>query len=176
VEYFDENYLHSLSIRYSYDTLKPLLLFALINKSEIVKFIQEKINLKSLHNGSIDKPSLLGSAQAKYGDRRVIKYAVGYYLTILQHFNIVDPNSKKYEWLNKKFETPDYLIKEMILLYGAYNNLQEINVQDLVNAIEFTYINMSKIEDVLREFNSKDWTYQKRLNNNKLIITTKIKV
>ena len=174
LEYFDENYLHSLSLKYSYDTLKPLLLFTLINKSEIVKFIQEKINLKFLHNGSIDKPSLLSSAQAKYGDRRVIKYAVGYYLTILQHFNIVDSNSKKYGWLNKKFETPDYLIKEMILLYSNYNKLQEINVQDLINAIEFTYIDMSKIEDVLREFNSEDWIYQKRLDHNKIIILNKL--
>jgi len=175
-EYLDENYLHNLAIKYSFDTLSPLLLFALINNCEIAKFLQEKINLKFLHNGSVDRKSLLESAQAKYGDRRVIKYAVGYYITILQYFKVLDPNSKTYDWLNKKFQIPNYLLKEIIILYSAYNNLQEINVQDLSHAVPLTYLDISKIEDVLREYNSEDWTYQKRLDSNKVIITKKISI
>lgn len=175
-EYLDENYLHNLAIKYSFDTLSPLLLFALINNCEIAKFLQEKINLKFLHNGSIDRKSLLESAQVKYGDRRVIKYAVGYYITILQYFKVLDPKSKTYNWLNKKFEIPNYLLKEIIILYSIYNNLQEINVQTLSHAVPLTYIDLSKIEDVLREFNSEDWIYQKRLDSNKVIVTKKVKI
>lgn len=175
-EFFDKNYLYELSLKYSFDTMSPLLLFVLLCRCDIAKFLQEKINLKFLHNGSIDRQSLLTSARSKYGDRRIIKYAVGYYLKILQHFNILDPNNKSYVWLNKKINCPNYLIKEMILIYGAYLNLKEINVQDIINSIPFTYIITSRIEDVLREYNSSEWAYQKRLNANKIIIKKKIDV
>jgi hypothetical protein len=175
-EYLDENYLHNLAVKYSFDTLSPLLLFALINNCEIAKFLQEKINLKFLHNGSVDRKSLLESAQAKYGDRRVIKYAVGYYITILQYFNVLDPKSKNYDWLNKKFEIPNYLLKEIILLYGSYNNMYELDTQEINNEISLTYIDLSDIENVFREYNSEYWKYQKRLNKNMIILNKFVKV
>ncbi|MBU0460859.1 MAG: hypothetical protein KJ771_08710 [Nanoarchaeota archaeon] len=173
-EFFDKNHLYWLSIKYSFDTIKPLLLFILLCRCDIAKFIQEKINLKYLHNGHLDRQALYISAMQKYGDRRVVKYAVGYYLRILQDFDILDPNKKGYVWLNKKVDCPSYLLKEMVLLYGAYLNLKEINVQTMINSTPFTYITTSGIEDVLREYNSSEWAYQKRLNATKIIIKRNI--
>lgn len=175
-EFFDKNYLYELSIKYSFDTIKPLLLFVLLCRCDVARFIQGKINLKYLHNGNIARQELYISTVQKYGDRRVVKYAVGYYLKILQDFNILNSNNKEYMWLNKKLDCPGYLLKDMVLLYGAYLNLKEINTQEMVNSIPFTYIITSEIENVFREYNSIDWAYQKRLNANKIIIKNKINV
>lgn len=176
MEFFDNNYLHDISIKYSFDSIKPILLFTLICRSDIARFIQDKINLKYLHNGHIDRLALYQSTMQKYGDRRVVKYAVGYYLTILEYFDIISINGNKYEWKIKKQNCTNYLIKEMILLYSAFTKKQEINVQDLINDTSFTYVDLSQIEDVLREFNADSWNYQKRIDSNKLIITKKIVV
>ena len=78
--------------------------------------------------------------------------------------------------VNKKLDCPGYLLKDMVLLYGAYLNLKEINTQEMVNSIPFTYITTSEIENVFREYNSTDWAYQKRLNANRIIIKNKIDV
>jgi hypothetical protein len=174
-EFFDENELYDFSLKYSFDTLKPLLLFVLLCKCEIAKFIQEKINLRYLHNGHLNRQALYISTMQKYGDRRVVKYAVGYYLRILQDFDILDHKKKEYVWLNKKLEIPNYLLKEIIVLYSRYNKLQEINVPDLIHSIPLTYIDTLKMEDVLREYNSEEWSYQKRLGSNKIIIYKKLK-
>ena len=84
VEYFSDNYLQNLSVDYSYETIKPILLFALICKSEIARSIQEKINLRYLHCPKLDRDALLNAAIEKFGDRIVVIRAVSNYLSILE--------------------------------------------------------------------------------------------
>ena len=45
IEYFSQNYLRELTVQYSFESTKPVLLFSLVCESEIARFIQEKINL-----------------------------------------------------------------------------------------------------------------------------------
>lgn len=176
VEYFNENYLYDLSLRYSFDSIKPILLFVLICKSDVVQFIQDKINLKYMHNGNVDRAVILQTTKSKYGDRRVVKYAVGYYLTILEHFGLLKKEDKEYVWKNKKMGCTSDILKEIILLYAAITHNREINLMDFVNNVSLTYIDLTNIEDVIREFNSGPWAYQKRLDNSKIIIKEKVKI
>jgi hypothetical protein len=169
-EYFDANYLHELAIKYSFESIKPILLFVLLCKCDIAQHLQEKINLKYLHNGFIDRPELLASARQRYGDRRIVQYAVGYYLTILEHFGIIELTNNKVKWIKKKLDGATYLIKDMILLYAEHESKKEISVQELNNEIAFTYVDLTLLDDVLKEFNSHSWQYQKRLDGNKIII------
>lgn len=170
IEYFDNNYLHQLALKYSYSSMKPILLFILIMESEIVQFLQKKINLKFLHNSHIDRKSLLESARERYGDRRVVKYAVGYYLTILSHFGIIKNKGQEYIWETKKFIVGPEILKDIILLYNEITASNEINVIDLRESTALTYIDLSNLENTLRDYNSVYWTYQKRLDANKIIV------
>lgn len=176
VEYFDTNYLHDISVKYTFDSIKPVLLFTLLSRSDVAQFIQEKINLKYLHTDGLDRRALYFSTVEKYGDRRIVKYVVGYYLKILEHFDIIVNSKDNYNWKSKKMVCPSYIIKDMILLYGAFNGKQEINTQGLKNETPFTYIDLSNLEDTLREFNGEYWRYQKRPDSNRVIITNKITV
>ncbi len=171
VEYFSSNYLHTLSIEYSYETIKPILLFTLICKSGIVKSIQEKINLRYLHCPKVDIDALLNAAIQKFGDRIVITRAVRNYLSILENFGVIKSlDNDEFEIQNTKSNCPTYVIKDMILLYGLYNCKIEIHLDELLSDVSFTYVNLIEIEDVLREFNSKDWSYQKRIDSSILYI------
>ena len=169
-EYFDNNYLHDLAIKYSFEAIKPILLFVLLCKCDIARFLQNKINLKYIHNGFIDRQELLESARKKYGDRRIVQYAVGYYLTILQHFGIIKFTDNEIMWSKKKLQSASYLVKDMILLYAEHLGKKEISVQELNNEVAFTYVDLTHLDDVLKEFNSHNWQYQKRLDGNKIII------
>lgn len=171
VELFDNNYLHDISVEYTFESIKPLLLFTLLCRSDVAQFIQEKINLKYLHNGSVDRQALYFSTVEKYGDRRIVRYVVGYYLKILENFGILKRSRNKYTWVIKKMNCPSYILKDMLLLYGAFTGRREVNTQDLKNDASFSYIDLSNLEDVLREFNSKYWQYQKRADTNRIIIT-----
>lgn len=173
IVYFKKNYLHDLAVKYSFDSIKPILLFTLICRCDVARYIQGKINLKYLHKGNLDRHDLYISTMQKYGDRRVVKYAVGYYLTILKYFDIINVSGNKYEWKSKKINCTNYMIRDMILIYGAFTKKQEINVQDIINDTAFIYVDLSQIEDVLREFNAESWNYQKRLDNNRIIINSK---
>ena len=174
IEYFDSNYLHDISIKYTFDSIKPLLLFTLLCRCDVARFIQEKINLKYLHTDSLDRKALYFSTMQKYGDRRIVKYAVGYYLKILEHFGIIRISKNNYIWKSKKLNCPNYIIRDIILLDAAFSKKQEINSQDFKNDTSFTYIDLSNLEDILREFNAESWRYQKRTDSNRIIITNKV--
>lgn len=175
-ELFDNNYLHDISVEYTFDSIKPLLLLTLLCRSDVARFIQEKINLKYMHNGDLDRQALYFSTVEKYGDRRIVRYVVGYYLKILEHFGILEGSKNTYQWLVKKMICPSYVVRDMVLLYGAFSGKQEINTQDLKNETPFTYVDLSNLEDVLREFNGECWRYQKMADSNRIIIMQKITI
>ena len=171
-EYIKENVLHDLALKYSFETMKPLLLFVLLLKCDIAKFIQKKINLM-FSNGKVDSLVLLSDARKNYGDRRIIRYAVSYYLTILGHFEVLKKVKSSYTWRDRKLSCPNYLLREMILLYAKESSTSEIELAKLKDDVVFSLFDLSDLEDVLREYNSKDWVYQKRLDCAKIIVKKK---
>ena len=62
----------------------------------------------------------------------------------------------------------------MILLYSHFTGKREINVNDILNEISLTYVDLSQIEDTLREFNSVDWSYQKTVDSKRILIKASI--
>ena len=170
IEYFSGNYLHELSVKYSFESIKPILLFTLICQSEIARFVQEKINLWYLNSDKIDRQALLRSAIEKYGDRIVVKRAVHSYLKVLENFSVIKDDT----WEHKKETCTTYTLRSIILLYSSLTRKKEIDIQDIFNEISLTYVDLSQIEDTLRGFNSSDWSYQKRIDSKKIIVKAEI--
>lgn len=162
--------LHRLSIRYSYESVKPILLFTLLLNCEVARLIQEKVNLMFGNNGEVKSTVILDAVKKQLGDRTIIRYAVSYYLTILSYFDILTKNGPKYHWKNYKLKCPNHILKEIILLYSETNNLWDLDLEKLKAEVVFSLIDLTNLEDTLREYNSKSWNYQKRLDSNRLII------
>lgn len=167
VEYLSNNYLHELSVQYSFESTKPILLFALICQSEIAKFVQEKINRWSINRGKINCQALAESAVEKYGDRIAVKRAVNSYLEILRNFSVIERDDS---WQLEKERCTSYILRSVILLYSHFAGRKEIDINDVLNEISLTYVDLSRIEDTLREFNAVDWFYQKSVVSKKIII------
>ena len=173
--YISDSYLHDLSIKYSYKSLKPLLLFVLICNCPIAQFMQNKINILFINQEKINSKLLLEHTKKIYGDRKIVKYATGYYLTILSYFEVLNKEKTVYTWKNKKLKVPDYVFKEMLILYAKIVDRNEIDVMNIHNEVAFSFFDLSNLENILMEFNSLDWVYQKRLDSSKIIITKRIK-
>jgi len=173
--YISENYLHDISHKYSFESFKPLLLFVLICNCPIAQFIQEKINIQFVDQEKINSKLLLDQTKKIYGDRKIVIYAVGYYLTILSYFDILNKSRSGYTWKSKKLNVPNYIIKEMLLFYAKSIERNEIDILDIQYDIAFSLFNLSNLENILMEYNALDWVYQKRLDSNKIIITNRIK-
>lgn len=174
-EIISDNYLHGLSQKYSFDSLKPLLLFVLLSKCDIAKFLQFKINLLFRDQEKIEISILHKHARKVYGDRKVVSYATGYYLTILSYFDVLNKEKHKYSWKNRKLNVPDHILMEMIILYAGINDLIEIDVHRLREDITFSIFNLSNLESVLVNYNTKQWIYQKRFDSKKIVLS-KIKL
>lgn len=173
--FFSDNYLHHLSLRYSYESLKPLLLFVLLSRCPIASFIQNKINLLFTNQEKIDTSLLLKQTRKIYGDRKVVAYAVGYYLTILSYFEILNKKDHKYTWKNRKLKVPKHILKEIIIIYAKILENKEIDIQRIHEDVVFSIFNLDDIENVLKEYNSVEWVYQKRLASRKIVITNRMK-
>lgn len=171
--YFSDNYLHDLSLEYSYESLKPLLLFTLLLTCPIARFLQGKINLLFKDQELVDSKILLKHTQKEYGDRKIVKYAVGYYLTILSYFDVLEKNKSKYTWKNHKLSVSDQILKEMLLVYSQVLDRSEIDISCIHDDIAFSLFDINNLDDILMEYNAVDWVYQKRVATRKIIITKK---
>lgn len=171
--YFSDNYLHELSLKYSYESLKPLLLFTLLSRCPITRFLQGKINLLFKDQKYIDSQILLKHAQKEYGDRKVVKYAVGYYLIILSYFDVLNKDKSKYTWKNHKLSISDLILKEILLIYSQILERSEIDISCIYDDIAFSVFDINNLDNVLMDYNAIDWVYQKRVATRKIIITKK---
>jgi hypothetical protein len=173
--YFNQNYLHDLSLKYSYESLKPLLLFVLLNNCPITGFLQSKINILFIDQEIVDNNVLREHAKENYGDRRIINFAVNYYLTILSYFDILNKEKDKYYWKNKKLNIPNHIFKELLIVYAQLRNDFEIDIIQIYEEVQFSLFNLDNLESVLMEYNSIDWIYQKRFDSKKIIVKNKYK-
>ena len=166
-----DNYLHKLSLKYSLDTLKPILLFVLLNNCEMAQFLHNKLNTFFIDKEEIDPLLIRKYAIEVLGDRSNVKKAVSYYLTILSEFDILNKvNSRVYTWQNKKLVLPNYVLMEILKTYAYIENNYEIDVDALYDNIAFSIFDLSNLEAVLMEYNNEEWQYQKRIANKKVVI------
>lgn len=169
-----ENYLHYLSLELSFESMKPILLFTLLETCEFGRFMQNKIKTMFLDQEVIDPVILQKYAKEELGDRSNVKKGVNYYLTILTNFDIFNKVGRKYQWENKKLIISDHILREILITYAYLRDNYEIDVNDIYEDIAFSLFDLSNLETVLMEYNNKFWIYQNRFNSKKVIIKKNI--
>ncbi|MDR0911974.1 MAG: hypothetical protein LBM96_05145 [Methanobrevibacter sp.] len=173
--YFASSYLHKLSLKYSYESLKTLLLFVLLMNCPIANFLTLKINKLFITTEEINSDILRSIAKDKYGDRRIVSFAVNYFLTILSYFDVLNKDKNKYIWKNRKLTVSNDILKEILILYAQFRDNFEIDISSIYDDISFSFIDLNNLESVLMEYNGVDWVYQKRFNSKKAIVKNKYK-
>ena len=126
-------------------------------------------------NQEVIEPKILHkNAKNIYGDRKIVSNGVGYYLKILRYFDILNKNKSTYSWEKRQIIVPDHILKEMLILYSHIHDRYEIDVLRIQDDVAFSLFDLSNLENVLMEYNGKEWAYQKELIQ-KVIITNKYK-
>lgn len=164
------NYLHYLSKELSLESMKPILLFTLLQECEMAQFLQNKIKIMFIDQEIIDPLIIQKYAKEEFGDRSNIRKAVTYYLTILSYFDILKKEGQKYEWLNKRLILSNHVLREILITYAYLRDNYEIDVHEIQENIVFSLFDLSNLETVLMQYNNEYWVYQNRFNSKKVIV------
>ncbi len=168
------NYLHYLSKELSFESMKYILLFTLIQKSEMAQFLQNKLKILFIDQEIIEPTILQKYAIEEFGDRSNVKKAVNYYLTILSYFNLLEKDGRKYKWNNKKYLLSNHILREILVTYAYLRDNYEIDIFQIQENIAFSLFDLSNIESVLMEYNNEYWIYQNRFDSKKVIVKKEI--
>lgn len=168
------NYLHYLSKELSFESMKPILLFVLLQECEMAQFLQNKLKTMFIDQEVIESALLQKYAKEEFGDRSNVKKAVNYYLTILSYFDILEKEGRKFKWLNKKLFLSNHILREILVTYAFLRDNYEIDVGEIQENIVFSLFDLSNLESVLMEYNNEYWAYQNRFDSKKVIVKKEI--
>ena len=168
------NYLHYLSKELSLDSMKPILLFTLIQNCEMAQFLQNKLKTMFIDQEIIEPTIIQKYAKDEVGDRSNVKKAVNYYLTILSYFDILEKEGRKFKWLNKKLILSNHILREVLVTYAYLRDNFEIDVAEIQENIAFSLFDLSNLETVLMEYNNEYWVYQNRFDSKKVIVKKEV--
>lgn len=168
------NYLHYLSKELSFESMKPILLFTLIQRCEMAQFLQNKLKTLFIDQEIIDSIVIQKYAIEEFGDRSNVKKAVNYYLTILSYFDILEKEGRKFKWANKQLILSNHILKEILITYAYLRNNYEIDIGELHDNIAFSLFDLANLETVLMEYNNETWVYQNRFDSKKVIVKKEI--
>ena len=164
------NYLHHLSKELSLESMKPILMFTLIQNCEMAQFLQNKLKTMFIDQEIIDPILIQRYAKEKIGDRSNVKKAVNYYLTILSYFDILEKDGRKFRWKNKKLLLSNHILREVLVTYAYLRNNCEMDIGEIQDNIAFSLFDLSNLESVLMEYNNEYWIYQNRFDSKKVIV------
>ena len=168
------NYLHYLSKELSFESMKPILLFTLLQRCEMAQFLQNKLKTLFIDQEIIDSSVIQKYAIEEFGDRSNVKKAVNYYLTILSYFDILEKEGRKFKWVNKRLILSDHILKEILITYAYLRDNYEIDISEIHNNIAFSLFDLSNLETILMKYNSESWVYQNRFDSKKVIVKKEI--
>ena len=164
------NYLHYLSKELSFDSMKPILLFTLLQECEMAQFLQNKLKTMFIDQEIIEPTIIQKYAKDEVGDRSNVKKAVNYYLTILSYFDVLEKEGRKFKWSNKKLIFSNHILREILITYAYLRDNYEIDVSEIQENIAFSLFDLSNLETVLMEYNNEYWVYQNRFDSKKVIV------
>lgn len=164
------NYLHYLSKELSLESMKPILMFTLIQESEMAQFLQNKLKTMFIDQEIIEPMIIQKYAKDEIGDRSNVKKAVNYYLTIISYFDVLEKEGRTFKWLNKKLILSNHILREILITYAYLRNNYEIDISEIQENIAFSLFDLSNLETVLMEYNNEYWVYQNRFDSKKVIV------
>lgn len=168
------NYLHYLSKELSFDSMKPILLFTLLQECEMAQFLQNKLKTMFIDQEIIDSIIIQKYAKEEFGDRSNVKKAVNYYLTILSYFDVLEKEGRTFKWLNKKLILSNHILREILITYAFLRDNYEIDIGEIQENIAFSLFDLSNLETVLMEYNNEYWVYQNRFDSKKVIVKKEV--
>lgn len=155
--------------RYPLEEIKPLLLYYLLMRSQILriptKMIYELYGIKKDINYLFLRKKII----EKFGDRDISSRSLRNLLSTLMNFDILRKNSSnKYNW-HRLLNVNEMNACYMLRLYSEeYKKSPLINLEEIENYL-FFYFKMPDINKIAREYDGKLWEYSIRINQKTIL-------
>jgi len=158
-----------LSIKHGLAFMKPVYLFYLVARTDVLKKISEHI-FRLYDYGSEIKMSFLKSKMVdSFGERDVVTRSAGAFIQTLEHFGIVEKADGKLILKNRLMVNEEQA--GVILQLFALEILRspQISLNHLPGAI-FNFFDLPDLKMVAQKHNGDWWEYQHRMADDYLII------
>jgi len=153
---------------YDLKKIKPLLLFYLLSRSEVLRNISKIIHEVYGNKKDIDYYFLRKKIIEKYGERDISGRSLRNFLTTLEYFDILKKQNYVYKFV-KKLKTDDMNICYMLKFYAdEYKKSPQIFIDDIEQYM-IQYFEIPELGTIARKYNKILWEYSQNLNQRQII-------
>jgi len=156
--------------RYPLYEIKPLLLYYLLMRSQVLRTITKMIYELYGTKEDINYLFLRKKIVERYGDRDVSARSLRNFLSTLEAFDVLKINGgNKLRW-NKLLNVNEINVCYMLKFYSKeYKKSPLINLDEIEKYL-FLYFKMPDINEIIREFNGRLWEYSIRVNQKVILL------
>ena len=155
--------------KYPLEEVKPLLLYYLLTRSNLIRVLTQTIDEIYGNNKSINYSFLRKKVIEKFGERDITSRSLSNFLNTLVNFDVLEKKNKNEFIWKKKFQINDLNTAFMLKFYSEeFKKSPKINLDDLESYL-FIYFDMPDIIEITRKFNSILWEYSSRLGQKHIL-------
>lgn len=154
---------------YSLREIRPLLLFFLLMRSNLIRLLTKMIDEIYGYNKDINYLFLRKKIIEKFGERDISSRSLSNFLNTLVNFSILEKdNRNEFKW-KKKFKVDDLNMIFMLKFYSeVFKKTPKININELESYL-FLYFDTPDVLKVAKKFNSLLWEYSSRFGTNQIL-------
>ncbi|KKK49635.1 hypothetical protein LCGC14_3133080, partial [marine sediment metagenome] len=154
---------------YSLQEVKPLLLFFLLMRSNLIRLLTKMIDEIYGYNKDINYLFLRKKIIEKFGERDITSRSLSNFLNTLVSFNILEKdNRNEFKW-KKKLKVDDLNMIFMLKFYSeVFKNSPKIDINELESYL-FLFFDTPDVLKVAKKFNSILWEYSSRFGTNQIL-------
>jgi hypothetical protein len=153
---------------YPLEKIKPLMLFYLLSRSEVLRNLSIIIFEVYRKKKDIDYHFLRKKIIEKYGERDISSRSLRNFLTTLEYFDILIKQNHIYKW-TKKLQPDEMNICYMLKFYsGEYKKSPQIFIDEIEQYI-IQYFKIPDLGNICRKYNKKLWEYSQILNKKQIV-------
>jgi len=154
---------------YSLREVKPLLLFFLLMRSNLIRLLTKMIDEIYGYDKDINYLFLRKKIIEKFGERDITSRSLSNFLNTLVNFGILEKNIRnQFKW-KKKLKVDDLNLIFMLKFYSeVFKKSPKININELESYL-FLYFDTPDVLKVVKKFNSLLWEYSSRFGTNQIL-------
>jgi len=154
---------------YSLREVKPLLLFFILMRSNLIRLLTKMIDEIFGYDRDINYMFLRKKIIEKFGERDITSRSLSNLLNTLINFGILEKNGRnQFKW-KKKLKVDDFNLVFMLKFYSeVFKKSPKIDINELESYL-FLYFDTPDVLKVAKKFNSILWEYSSRFGTNHIL-------
>jgi len=155
---------------YPLEEIKPLLLYYLLMRSQVLRTITKMIYEIYGTKEDINYLFLRKKIVERYGDRDISARSLRNFLSTLEAFDVLKiDDGNRFSW-NKLLNINEMNVCYMLKFYSKeYKKSPLINLDEIEEYL-FLYFKMLDINEIIRKFNGRLWEYSIRVNQKVILL------